>query len=258
MKVPDFKQLLKKTPGIRPLVKLKRGFTGRPLGSAFNGDGLRQRLVLDCLDRFQVTAFVETGTYKGSTTEGIAFIKTDLPIYSMEIKREFYEDAKARLRGYKNIDFMHISSEQGIPKLLQDNKLGKLPMFYLDAHWYDYWPLLDEIRIITTKIDKAIIIVDDFQVPGHDQFIYCTGGGGSNEFSGRQAVDERICNYSLIQPFMNPTRKYKILYPKYTHKQAGTKSDKLAGYAIIFQNLGELLLPFGQQRFVNYFWWYND
>ncbi len=45
-------------------------------------------------------------------------------------------------------------------------------MFYLDAHWYDYMPLPDEIRIIAEQCERAIIVVDDVFVESDPRFGY--------------------------------------------------------------------------------------
>lgn len=40
-------------------------------------------------------------------------------------------------------------------------------LFYLDAHWNDYWPLRDEIRVIAEAgVSDSVIIIHDFFVPG--------------------------------------------------------------------------------------------
>ena len=35
-------------------------------------------------------------------------------------------------------------------------------MFFLDAHWGAYWPLLDEMSIIFMSCEKPVIVIDDF------------------------------------------------------------------------------------------------
>jgi hypothetical protein len=39
-------------------------------------------------------------------------------------------------------------------------------MFFLDAHWGAYWPLLDEMAIIFKECEKPVIVIDDFDA-GH-------------------------------------------------------------------------------------------
>jgi hypothetical protein len=35
-------------------------------------------------------------------------------------------------------------------------------LFFLDAHWGAYWPLLDEMAIIFKECEKPVIVIDDF------------------------------------------------------------------------------------------------
>jgi hypothetical protein len=117
--------------------------------------------------------------------------------------------------------------------------LGALPLFFLDAHWYDYWPLLDEIELITSKVPRCVIIIDDFQVPGRNDYVFCEGGGGSAEFSGRTTIDRRACNFDLIRTKLSHPSDYELLYPGYRHNQAFgiSQTDALVGYVAIFKNL---------------------
>jgi hypothetical protein len=43
--------------------------------------------------------------------------------------------------------------------------------FYLDAHCGWEAPLVEELKIIFTKWTEAVVMVDDFQVPGTD-YVY--------------------------------------------------------------------------------------
>jgi hypothetical protein len=56
-----------------------------------------------------------------------------------------------------------------LKQLLTSWPSDKKILFYLDAHWYDYWPLNDEmmeIAKIASVRNNCIIIIDDFKVPG--------------------------------------------------------------------------------------------
>src|SRR5262249_15783341 len=50
--------------------------------------------------------------------------------------------------------------------------------FYLDAHWSENLPLSDEIKIIFSSISRAIVMVDDFQVPDDVGYGYDDYGNG--------------------------------------------------------------------------------
>lgn len=76
---------------------------------------------------------------------------------------------------------------------MENNVVGKLPLLFLDAHLYDYWPLEDEIHVMSFSCPNAIVIIDDFEVLGRLEFGYSIGGGGSKQFSGKAVSDQRVC-----------------------------------------------------------------
>jgi len=48
-------------------------------------------------------------------------------------------------------------------------------LFYLDAHWYKYNPLLDELAVLyKNKLKNCLVVIHDFKVPntnfGFDKF----------------------------------------------------------------------------------------
>lgn len=51
--------------------------------------------------------------------------------------------------------------------------------FYLDAHWGEYWPLLDELKVIAQASLPVppVIIIHDCKVPGLDHFLFDSYAG---------------------------------------------------------------------------------
>ena len=43
-------------------------------------------------------------------------------------------------------------------------------MFFLDARWYEYMPLADELAVIGEHCQNAVIVIDDFFVPWEPGF----------------------------------------------------------------------------------------
>lgn len=207
---------------------------------AFHRDRMYQKLVMEIIARLHVSSFVEAGTYLADTTDFVARKFPRLPIYTCEVKESFFRSAADRLRRYPNVTVVNQSSERFIRDAICRGILGTVPLFFLDAHWYDYWPLQDEVEAITSCLSRSVMIVDDFQVPGCEDFAYCIGGGGSPEFSGRTTVDSRVCNFDLIQTSLNKRQEYQLLYPAYDAPHASSKEEEhsLIGYVAIFQNLG--------------------
>ena len=242
------------TQKVASFLKMSKALAPRVSGDmmrAFHGDRCYQKLVLSICSQLPISSFVETGTHFGNTTEYMANAIT-LPIFTCEVKESYFHSSAERLKQYKNVKVFQASSEQVISQAIDQKLLGPLPFFYLDAHWYDYWPLLDEIEVITSRVPRCIVIIDDFQVPGCPEYVFCEGGGGSAEFSGRTTVDNRICNFDLIQAKLNYPAKYEVLYPRYSREEAFGPSDSgtLIGYVAMFKNLELECKPLMDQRFI--------
>jgi hypothetical protein len=222
------KQLLRKTLGDKTIYHLKRRL-GYPK-EAFHNDAITLKAIDLILTSFKPTSFAETGLFQGDTTRFMAHDYPDLSIHSFEINQEFYNHCKIKLSGYPNIHLHLGSSDKALKEALLKQELGNRPLFYLDAHWYDYWPLQDEVRLIGEHLNEAVMFIDDFEVPQHPEFSFDVDGcrQGSN--------DNRKCNLELIRTCFPKTHRYDVFYPKYNKQNAQTRD--LVGYAIIVQNPG--------------------
>lgn len=73
-------------------------------------------------------------------------------------------------KGNKKIYMIKGSSEVVLDDVLNGGlgfDVNKNILFYLDAHWEDYWPLLDELKTIKKyNLSDSKIIIHDFYVPG--------------------------------------------------------------------------------------------
>lgn len=113
--------------------------------------------------------FVETGTNYGGTIFGVENIFDEL--YTIELKKEFYEYCKNKYTGNK-INFILGDSSKVFVDLIP--KLEKNTVFYLDAHWSAQNtakgdkenPLLEELEQINKIKAHAIIIIDDYRLFG--------------------------------------------------------------------------------------------
>jgi hypothetical protein len=150
------------------------------LGAAFNGQRFRQRLFQDLIQKSQPASIIETGTFRGASTEFMS--KTGLPIFSIERNPRYYGFCRARLWGHRNVTLWCGDSRSGL-RALQIGPLRNLsnrPVFvYLDAHWNDDLPLAEELEIVFSGWPSAIAMVDDFQV--HDDVGYGYDNYGPNK-----------------------------------------------------------------------------
>ncbi len=146
-------------------------------GGPFNGQKFRQSIYADLLKKFDFDVIVETGTYHGITTE--LFAASGLPVYSVEIDPQFYRHTAARLSGKGDQIHLYQGDSRTFLKDLASNAsfTKNKPFFYLDAHWYANLPLAEELEIIFGKWHQAIVMVDDFAVPG-TEYTYDDFGPG--------------------------------------------------------------------------------
>jgi hypothetical protein len=144
----------------------------------FNGQTARVRIFNAILDECHPIAVVETGTHRATTTYFLAR-STSKPIYTVELDAENWGFASERLRACKNVFLEQGDSRSFLSKCVSQPNLQNGPvLFYLDAHWNDDLPLAEEIEIIFSALPEAVLMVDDFQVPGDTGYGYDDYGPG--------------------------------------------------------------------------------
>jgi predicted O-methyltransferase YrrM len=132
---------------------------------AFNSDRIVSETVVKLIKDLEIECIVETGTFSGVTTAFLAESFPTLEIFTVEVKFETFLVAEKRLKPFKNVKQICGSSEKALKTLLP-TLTGKRVLFYLDAHWEDYWPLLDELdEIQRNNANSCCIVIDDFMVP---------------------------------------------------------------------------------------------
>jgi hypothetical protein len=133
-------------------------------------------------DEYNIRTVVETGTFKGNTT---AFFGSCFDtVHTIEIAPIFYEESSAYLKSFANVH-CHFGSSPDVLNEILPSMSNEPVLFYLDAHWYEDWPLLNELAEISkTHKDNCIIVIDDFKVPGRKDIPYDTHGvNGIYEYS---------------------------------------------------------------------------
>ncbi len=130
----------------------------------FNVDPLLTERVVRYHAAHRFVCAVETGTFKGNTTVGLA--KLFPKVYTIEANPEFYHQTKSRFACYPNVDALLGNSAEVLEEIV-----GRLeyPLFaFLDAHWHDDWPLREELALLLAVKQPKLIMIHDFQVPGRD------------------------------------------------------------------------------------------
>jgi len=138
----------------------------------FNKQEGRQRIFRQLVESCAFSAIVETGTFRGDTTQYM-YNQTQLPVYSAEVYPRPYGFSRARLRRFKGIHLFCMDSVEFLKLIWANGRVPKTGVFfYLDAHWYGKLPLKEEIAFIFDKWRDAVVMVDDFQVIGDEGYQY--------------------------------------------------------------------------------------
>jgi len=179
----------------------------------------------EIVDKFGIKSVVETGTFKGGSTVILAeFVEH---VYSIELNPEYYAEASTRM--VKEFDYDRIFSEDYVSGYIKDSKhitlfhgdsptvlrgiidqLETPTLFYLDAHWDEYWPILDELKAIGKHSD-CVVIVHDIKVPeglqGYEQYV-----GAKLDKNGAN-IEAVGLDFDLIkEPLMAINPEFEISY----------------------------------------------
>jgi hypothetical protein len=147
-----------------------------PYGFAMNGQTARLEATRQILFRCGIRQIVETGTFRGTTTEWLAGF--GMPVITIEAYDRSYYFSKRRLRDRKNVRTELGDSVAVLKRLVDDIDTSVPTFFYLDAHWKDYLPLHDEMALILPHFAAPVILIDDFEVPGQAGYEYDNYGPG--------------------------------------------------------------------------------
>jgi len=115
---------------------------------SFNGDSHIRKEFLRLKEKFNLKDAVETGTCFGSTT---MFLSENFEtVYTVENNFEYLSIAHER---FKEKNIQNVVTEFGdsaelLYSMIADNNLGDNTMFFLDAHWSNRCPLLEELELI--------------------------------------------------------------------------------------------------------------
>jgi predicted O-methyltransferase YrrM len=139
------------------------------------------------IKEYEINTIVETGTYRGWSAKKLA--EFGLPVFTIEIDKENFEMAASYLKDTKNVFRYLGSSPNVIDEILEERDL-KNTLFFLDAHWGEYWPLHDEILTMKKYEIKPVILIHDFFVPDEH---------GKAKF-GYDVYKKQALDYSYVKP----------------------------------------------------------
>ncbi len=129
-----------------------------------NSQPARLELARQIIARCGIARIVETGTFLGTTTE--FFAQYNIPVTTVEIHPEFANRSRERLKKWPNVNLRNTDSTQVMQDLAREPIDRSVPtLFYLDAHWQERLPLGEEAELAIGNFSKAVLMVDDFEVP---------------------------------------------------------------------------------------------
>jgi predicted O-methyltransferase YrrM len=148
---------------------------------------------------YPIDVAVETGTYEGGTTVFFSLLFDE--VHTIEISTDQLNKTRKNLAElpFCSNTFCHLGSSDEVLKTLLPELKDKFILFYLDAHWNEHWPLLNELEEISkTHKDRCVIMIDDIKVPERNDIDY--DRYGSHECSIEYVFDKisKIFTYFTV------------------------------------------------------------
>ncbi len=164
----------------------------------FEGDTSLKSQIENIINDFDIDYVIETGTFMGASTKQFANMVKQ--VHTIESNVEFFNKAKENLKGIDNVVMHFGDSATTIKAALKEIPVNKTVFIFLDAHWGDNNPLLEELKEIKRSNLSCIIAIHDFFNPNHPDYGYDTYG-------------DIVYNYDYIKKdieeiFINPTILY--------------------------------------------------
>jgi hypothetical protein len=139
----------------------------------FEGDTFAFEKFRNLVSEHKIDCIIETGTFLGSTTK--KFTEMVPEVHTIEVNENNFNNAVNYLKEIKNVHTYRGNSPDVLLYLFGNEiSANKNILFFLDAHWNQYNPLLDELKVIAEHRLKPVIAIHDFKVPGHPELGFDT------------------------------------------------------------------------------------
>ena len=163
-----------------------------------NGQERRREILEEIAASFDFDLVVETGTFRGGTTRLLADTFT-CPVRTVEAHKRFFLYSGSRLRDLKNVT-VELGDSRDFLRCLETTRPDAVVFAYLDAHWdKSDLPLAQELRIIARLPARAIVMIDDFEVPGDTGYGFDEYGPEAKLAAGYLPSDA-LAGWSLHYP----------------------------------------------------------
>ncbi|MFC4727902.1 hypothetical protein [Coralloluteibacterium thermophilus] len=150
------------------------------------------------IERYDCDVIIETGSNVGDTTEYLARAYPNRTIITCDVVDRYVDLVRRRVGFMPNTIVEKMDSPDLIRKYAPR---FRRPLFYLDAHWYDAWPLERELALINV----GVVCVDDFDI-GHPRF----GFDSYNGIKCDGALLGRFAEKIPVHYTNNPEAEYEL------------------------------------------------
>jgi hypothetical protein len=143
-----------------------------------NGQTGRQDLTRAIFRAYAPEQVVESGTFRGGTTEFLADLSR-VPTFSVDCRSRYSGYARRRLADRPWVTIELADSRAFLRQLALDPVVRRRrTFFYLDAHCEGDLRLREELRIVSAHWADAVIMIDDFEVDGDPGYEFDDYGPG--------------------------------------------------------------------------------
>lgn len=193
-------------PRVAARLDLRRPSLRFPWGGPLNGQERRCELLQELATSTHFDLVIETGTYRGTSTELFAAL-FDAPIISAELDPRMYHYSKRRLSPWPSITVQHGDSRAVLERSAENVSESNETLFaYLDAHWQSDLPLAGELEIIASNWKSAIVMIDDFQVPDDEGYRF-DGYGEGKALTREYLPTSVLSGWSLYYPIASSSEE---------------------------------------------------
>lgn len=154
-----------------------------PWGGPMNGQTGRQAIIEGLCRAVPFQSVLETGTFRGTTTEYLAQ-RVGVPVRSVEALERNYVYACSRLADQSAVQVDLGDSREVLRQWVVAGVQGPV-LCYLDAHWEEDLPLSGELDIIANHLPDAVVVIDDFEVRDD-------AGYGFDDYGEGRRLDEDL------------------------------------------------------------------
>lgn len=144
----------------------------------FNKDVFACLKFLSLKQQFKIDTVIECGSAMGGSTKW--FAENFDNVVTIEINPEFQKFCKERTSHCKNIEYVLSDSTEVLGDLLEQNCSSVL--LFLDDHWLENLPLMEELRLIAASGQTPVIVIHDFKVPGYQELGFDSYNGQDFEW----------------------------------------------------------------------------